>query len=471
MFQPTRDQSHLTTATTIQQQVTPSPGPQEWTVEDVAKWLTGKGFLEDVIDKLTECEITGADLFLLNDGMLKLKIDVASPDDRRGILAAIEELRLQAFNVAKESKKRRAPFLEPRFDMRWLEELHSKLWGREDLIDQVFRAVHLTKEDFVELQHNLHDLSPRRNHIDCISTDVLEAKIDFLRSRTATRPLTIITESLVPKVVLCKGAMDVDEHREGRHDEDSEGVDDEAGEAEVVVVADRSYIDEDAAVLSHGPTAVLPCTVRYMDLTCLNLQYFGRVSKVLLIRDEWDAVIDIFNARKKGIKGSALWTGQPGIGKTSLLFYILVICLIKAQPIIFQNKSGVVYTIDDQVRKHLGSSEHFLKPDVLTLVDGDGKVGEPHDDLTSALNFRILLTSFPRPKTDRRWLTQDVHDPLASFVVGPWQWEEFAIASIFLSESDITLRRLRKTAKVCGYIPRTVFLAAESPKHLTGQRR
>ncbi|KIM35003.1 hypothetical protein M413DRAFT_449955 [Hebeloma cylindrosporum] len=260
--------------------------------------------------------------------------------------------------------------------------------------------------------------------------------------------------------------MDVDEHREDLHDEDREGVDDEAGEAEVVAEPDRSYIDEDAAVLSHGPTPVLPCTARYMDLTCLNLQYFGRVSKVLLIRDEWDAVIDIFNARKKGIKGSAVWTGQPGIGKTSLLFYILVICLMKAQPIVFQSKNGAVYTIDDQVRKHLGSSEHFLKADVLTLVDGDGKVGEPHDDLTSALNFRILLTSFPRPKTDRRWLTQDVHDPLASFVVGPWQWKEFAITSIFLSESDSTLRRLRKTAKVCGYIPRTVFLAAQSPTAL-----
>jgi hypothetical protein len=98
----------------------------------------------------------------------------------------------------------------------------------------------------------------------------------------------------------CEDAMEdeSDENAVGdESDDDSEG---------------DKYIDQDATVLSH---TIFPCTIRYMDLTCLNLQYFNRVSQVLLIRDEWDVVVDIFNKRETGIRGSALLTGQPGIGK------------------------------------------------------------------------------------------------------------------------------------------------------------
>ena len=57
------------------------------------------------------------------------------------------------------------------------------------------------------------------------------------------------------------------------------------------------YIVEDADVLSHEPT-VFPSTIRYMDLTSLELQHFKRVPRVLLIRNEWDAVVDILNKRE-----------------------------------------------------------------------------------------------------------------------------------------------------------------------------
>jgi len=73
-----------------------------------------------------------------------------------------------------------------------------------------------------------------------------------------------------------------------------------------------SYYDTNAAFLSDGSAAVLPCTIRYMDLTALELKH---VPHVMLIRDDWEAVVDIFNRRQKGILGSAVITGQPGIGE------------------------------------------------------------------------------------------------------------------------------------------------------------
>jgi hypothetical protein len=39
------------------------------------------------------------------------------------------------------------------------------------------------------------------------------------------------------------------------------------------------------------------------------------VKPLTLIRDEWNLMIDLFNARKRGIRGSAIFTGSPGIGE------------------------------------------------------------------------------------------------------------------------------------------------------------
>jgi hypothetical protein len=214
-------------------------------------------------------------------------------------------------------------------------ELHSKLWGRKDLFDQIFRAVDLTADDFVQLQGDLHDLHPSRNHMSYQSRDVLTAKIGLLRSKPS-RPLTI-TGSLVPKVVLaldptvaeavnvdvniendeeeedCEDdyldAKDGDDSSDKHHEDESEDDESERDEED-----DKAYIHNDNDVLSTGSSAIFPCTIRYMDLTCLHLEHFLCVSKVLLIRDEWDAVVDIFNDREVGLKGSAVLTGQPGSG-------------------------------------------------------------------------------------------------------------------------------------------------------------
>ena len=92
---------------------------------------------------------------------------------------------------------------------------------------------------------------------------------------------------------------DIDD--ENVDDEDSKGDEtDEHSEDDNSDKDDKLYIDQDAAVLSHGPTPILPCTIRYMDLTCLNLQHIDRVPQVLLIQDERDAVVNIFNKRPSG---------------------------------------------------------------------------------------------------------------------------------------------------------------------------
>ena len=72
---------------------------------------------------------------------------------------------------------------------------------------------------------------------------------------------------------------------------------------------------DDTTYLSEGSTAIFPCTIRYMDLTFLQLKHLNRVPHLMLIRDEWRTVVHIFNKRRRGIQGSTVFTGQPGTGE------------------------------------------------------------------------------------------------------------------------------------------------------------
>jgi hypothetical protein len=79
----------------------------------------------------------------------------------------------------------------------------------------------------------------------------------------------------------------------------------------------------------------------------------------------------------------------------------------------------------------------------------------------------VLMTSSPRNSKDRKWLTQDVGDSEAVFVVESWSREEPAIASftysvtrfrlltllsrLFIPGIDIIFGRFQEVAPICGY--------------------
>jgi hypothetical protein len=195
----------------------------------------------------------------------------------------------------------------------WLVDVHNKLWGKRDLYDQIFRTAKLTKTDFIELQLRLHNHDPERNSESYIAKDVLAIKAEFLRPRSfaditahfdagcngnlAPRLVFDTSDDVTPPMPsdpVDAAAMDVDP------DPNS---------------SSHPYIDADAAYLSTGATAIFPCTIRYMDLTLLKLKHFPRAPQLMLLRNEWGNMVDIFNKRREGIRGSAVFTGQPGIGE------------------------------------------------------------------------------------------------------------------------------------------------------------
>ena len=89
---------------------------------------------------------------------------------------------------------------------------------------------------------------------------------------------------------------------------------------------------------------------------------------------------------------------------------------------------GDVFLITDTVSPQTGS---VTAPgdDVLTLVDAGGEFCRPNKYVFHTPNLRILLTSPPRSRADRRWLVQHVQDEGAAYVVSPWLRDEWVVAS------------------------------------------
>ena len=183
----------------------------------------------------------------------------------------------------------------------------------------------MTKTDFIELQRQLHSLNPERNSASYVAKKVLTIKADFLRSRSVsdtTAAAHFNTKSdggLIPKLVFDTSADmtplmpsdTADEDAGAAMDTDSDAMDIDPNSASSI----ESYINDDATYLSTGVTGVFPCTIRYMDLTSLGLKNRIRIPHLTLLRNEWGNMVDIFNKREVGTEGSAVFTGQPGIGE------------------------------------------------------------------------------------------------------------------------------------------------------------
>ena len=207
----------------------------------------------------------------------------------------------------------------------WLVEIHSELWGRRELFGDIFRTATLTKGDFTDLQRLLEALNPERNSDEYVAKDVLTTKSVFLRQRSAGLDLDLV-DGLIPRPVLgpCQPPSSDVVDEDGVTNDENDVVDDDDDDAvdNDDNVMDDVVDDDDAAMVidrdTHLPNeakAIFPYTIRYVDLTGLQSKEELRVPRLMLFRNEWGTMIDIFNKRKKGRGGSALFSGQPGIGE------------------------------------------------------------------------------------------------------------------------------------------------------------
>ncbi|KAF5379025.1 hypothetical protein D9615_006070 [Tricholomella constricta] len=325
----------------------------------------------------------------------------------------------------------------------WLVELHEKLWGKKELEEQIIRTVHLDVTDYLVLKSQLDGLNPTRGSNEYSREDVLRVKMDFLRSKpnltssafqqqTGQRNPIPTTSSGSPHIL----AEDAD-------------VEDPVDFPEITVD------DDEQQVL----WTIFPEQIRYMDLSALNLKKtWGRgLPLAMFIRSEWETMLDYISQRRRGIEGSVLLTGQPGIGKTCFLYYVLATRLLHAQPTIFQGEDANVFVITDKVR--VGGT--IVGDDVVALVDADGEKCIPGPYILSNENHRILLTSSPRKREDRKWIKQECPDA-AQVVMAPCSVEETLLIVLFILKYDVPLKRIYNTIAILGSAPRPAYHAALS---------
>ena len=145
------------------------------------------------------------------------------------------------------------------------------------------------------------NLSDATSSSSAVNTTGIGDLIDPSRPKgnsSALSPLTELTDD-------SKAPDDSESPDDSKAPDDSNPDDAELPDAVTAVVDD---------VLAVAPM-FFPCKIRYIDLTVLGLKEEPRVPMMMLIRSEWDVMMQIIQRRRKGVEGSIVLTGQTGIGE------------------------------------------------------------------------------------------------------------------------------------------------------------
>ena len=268
-------------------------------------------------------------------------------------------------------------------DDTWLLELHAKIWGRYDRFQELFHTVEITAAHYNELQERLGILHPYRHtggyFARADSAGVLSTKLEVLRN---FKPPLVAP---VPEL-----AAHADNEQVKNNEEEEEENDD-----------------------NDDPRSLFPVTIRYLDLSCLELEKTTiRMPLVFLIRNEYAKLSDLLEN-----VDSAIISGQPGTGripvsllmlnltqtqgKTAYLYIQMVRSMIDGSPFLYQTLRGTVYHISDTITPitSLPPGSKFV-----AYVDADEKKFEPQSFLRHPL-VKIIAASSPRG-TEQPWMKQ-----------------------------------------------------------------
>lgn len=170
----------------------------------------------------------------------------------------------------------------------WLYEVHSKIWGRQDLQSKIFRKVEVTAAHYDALQKRLREQHPDRNlpNYNASRNKVLSIKLEILNQ---TIPASVQRAHSCNEQILVQNDEDLEE---------SDGND------------DTEF------------TSFLPATFKFLDLSSLELQDVPtRLPLPLFIREEYSLISQLLQELPESSNGSAIVSGQPGTGEV-LVFLV-----------------------------------------------------------------------------------------------------------------------------------------------------
>ena len=171
----------------------------------------------------------------------------------------------------------------------WLKELHSKIWGCDDLIPTLIHRVEVTRAHYDQLQDILNRKYMGRDNAEHNGNhNVLSDKLGFLRSLPAAKPSS-------PSHPNDTEGSDVDEDVEASDKDDD---------------MDSSHDDD------YEIDSFFPLSFTFLDLSTPDLMIESdRCTFPLLLREEYDHISRLIDKCPRGAPGSIILGGQPGTGE------------------------------------------------------------------------------------------------------------------------------------------------------------
>ncbi|TDL17102.1 hypothetical protein BD410DRAFT_794677 [Rickenella mellea] len=370
----------------------------------------------------------------------------------------------------------------------WLIELHQALWNKPELRDSIYFEKEITFSDFLALEESLN-LIPSRDEPPKGGLDVGDIKLAKLHS--------------IPQAVHIQeshgdGGKDEDNkggdngdggdgEDDGGDDQDDEGddrdnvegddqddqEDDQDDEGDIHDNEDDGQDDEDdgqddkeEAHPVHGDiTSLFPVRVRYINLSSLKLKSAtNRCPSPIFIRDEYTLISRVLSDGPPGKAGSAIVTGQPGIGKTTYLYERLIDRLLDGEPTYFQTEDGRLFFISEEVTLVDARTLHKAGDNVVALVDADLSTARPQPVLLTSTDIQTIVTSSPKSKEDQKWLDQVGGGRRGMiYAMDLWSYQEFMVAGAFFFPWDIDPNhRLKLAIMQFGLTPRQTWHASIS---------
>ncbi|KAH9026744.1 hypothetical protein EDB85DRAFT_161710 [Lactarius pseudohatsudake] len=176
----------------------------------------------------------------------------------------------------------------------------------------------------------------------------------------------------------------------------------------------------------------------------------------LLVRQEYDVAwrdFDYDTARSKGQNG-VIVTGQPGIGKTCFLYYLLFRLLSEGTPVSLQLAPYILVFLDDGVYRHSQEAEpDYLPEGTWALADAGRLDDKPCNAFLDAAGRHIawiIQTTSPLEDRWRQWKKQYT---AVMFVMKGFSAEEItALGKIQGLDASVLLRNYEKwgpSARTC----------------------
>jgi hypothetical protein len=194
------------------------------------------------------------------------------------------------------------------------------------------------------------------------------------------------------------------------------------------------------AIIKRGTVAVPyheePETAyEYLDLGP-GLETFFMNKSSIFIRDEYKKALEYIKTLQKSQPvGGVILIGQPGIGKTTFLYYVLVCRVLAGEPTMFEYEKHGIYSFTDTFQ-HLDKIDARASPNAWALSDSNSALWKPNQSFTGqGSQFFVLQATSPRPE---RWHSWKKYRNAKMVTMDLWSWDEMYIGATKFETTPIS---------------------------------